>query len=109
MLAAGEFYNGTTLQRKRICPMVNLSSFASLQPLWRVQLWAATHLLLQDSSGDLRCDIAALAMRGLSSLETFAERQLSSWAHRNMRRARQGAHFASTIATAATMVAAADR
>ena len=89
--------------------MVNLSCFASLQPLWRVQLWAATHLFMRDGSGDFRCDIAALAMRGLSSLEAFAERKLSSWAHRNMRRARQGAHFASTITAAATMVAAADR
>jgi hypothetical protein len=88
---------------------MNLSSFASLQPLWRVQLWAATHLLLQDGSGDLRCDIAALAMRGLSSLETFAERQLSSLAQRNMRRARQGANFAAAITAAATVVAAADR
>jgi hypothetical protein len=109
MLAAGEFYNGTTLQRKRICPMVTLSGFASLQPLWRVQLWAATYLLTQNRSGDLRCDIATLAIRGLGSLEAFAERQLSSWADRNMRRARQGAHFASTIAPAATTVAAADR
>ena len=89
--------------------MVSLSGFASLQPLWRVQLWAATHLLMQDRSGDFRCDIAALAVRGLGLLEAFAERQLSSWAHRNMRRAWQGAHFTSVIVPAATTVAAADR
>ena len=47
--------------------MMILDSFASFEPLWRAQLWAATHLLfMQDSSGDLRCDIVALAMRGIS-------------------------------------------
>jgi hypothetical protein len=90
--------------------MMNLSGFVSLQPLWRVQLWAATYLpFVQESSGDLRCDVAALAIRGLGALEAFAERQLSSWAHHNMRRARQGAHFARTTAAADTMVAAGDR
>jgi hypothetical protein len=110
MLAAGGFYNGTTLQRKRICPMMNLDGFASLQPLWRAQLWAVTRLpFIQHSSGDLRYDIAALGMRGFNALGEFAERQLSSWARRNMRRARQGAHFAAAIAAADTMVAAGDR
>ena len=89
--------------------MVNLSSFASLQPLWRVQLWAATHLLLQDSSGDLRCDVIALVMRGLATLDAFVEKQLSSWADHNMRRAWQGAHFVASITAADTMVAAGDR
>ena len=90
--------------------MMNLDGFITLQPLCRAQLWAATHLLfMQDSSGDLRCDIVALALRGLTALEAFAERQLSSWAHRNMRRARQGAHFAAAIYPADTMVAAGDR
>lgn len=90
--------------------MVNLDGFASFQPLWRAQLWAATHLLLvHDSSGDLRCDIVTLALRGLAALDAFVEKQLSCWAHHNMRRARQGAHFAAKITAADTMVAAADR
>jgi hypothetical protein len=90
--------------------MMNLDGFASFQPFWRAQLWAAAHLLfMQDSSGDLRCDIVALAVRGLTALDGLAERQLSSWARHNMRRARQGAHFAAAIATADTMVAAGDR
>ncbi len=89
---------------------MNLDGFAIFQPLWRAQLWAATHLLfMQDSSGDLRCDIVALAMRGLAALEAFAEKQLSYWAHHNMRRARQGADFAAAISAADTTVAAGDR
>lgn len=90
--------------------MINLDSFTSFEPLWRAQLWAATHLLfMQDSSGDLRCDIIALAMRGISALQAFAEKQLSSWALHNMRRARQGADFAAALHPADTMVAAGDR
>ena len=90
--------------------MMNLDGFANFQPLWRAQLWAAAHLLfVQNNSGDLRGAIVALALRGLGALEAFAERQLSSWACRNMRRARQGAHFAASIAAADTMVAAGDR
>jgi hypothetical protein len=90
--------------------MMNLDGFVSFQPLWRAQLWAATHLLfMQDNSGDLRSAIIALAVRGLTALAAFAERQLSSWARRNMCRAGQGAHFAAAIATAATTVAAVDR
>jgi hypothetical protein len=90
--------------------MMNLDSFASFEPLWRSQLWAATHLLfMQDSSGDLRCDIVTLATRALSALEAFAERQLSSWADHNMRRARQGADFAAALSPADTMVATGDR
>jgi hypothetical protein len=90
--------------------MMNLDGFAGFQPLWRAQLWAATHLLfVQDSSGDLRCDIVTLALRGLATLEAFVEKQLSCWAHHNMRRARQGAHFAAAMTAADTMVAAADR
>jgi hypothetical protein len=90
--------------------MMNLDSFASFEPLWRAQFWAATHLhFMLDSSGDLRCDIVTLATRALSALEAFAERQLSSWADHNMRRARQGADFAASITAAATMVAAGDR
>ena len=89
---------------------MNLDGFASFQPLWRAQLWAATHLLFaQASSGDLRCDIVALAVRGLTALEAVAEKQLSSWANHNMRRAGQGAAFAASITPAATMVAAGDR
>jgi hypothetical protein len=64
---------------------------------------------MQDSSGDLRCDLVALALRGLATLEAFVERQLSRWAQHNMHRARQGAHFAAAITAADTMVAAADR
>jgi hypothetical protein len=90
--------------------MMNLNCFASFQPLWRAQLWAATHLLfVQESSGDLRCDVVTLAMRGLTALEAFIEKQLSRWAQHNMRRARQGAHFAAAITAADRMVAAADR
>jgi uncharacterized membrane protein YebE (DUF533 family) len=90
--------------------MMNLDGLSSFEPLWRAQLWAATHLLfMQDSSGDLRCDVIALAMRGLAALGAFAEKQLSAWAHHNMRRARQGADFAASITAAATMVAAGDR
>jgi hypothetical protein len=90
--------------------MMSLDGFAGFQPLWRAQLWAATHLLFrQNSSGDLRCDVVALAMRGLATLEAFVEKQLSCWAHHTMRRARQGAHFAATFSAADTMVAAADR
>jgi hypothetical protein len=90
--------------------MMNLDGFASFQPLWRAQLWATTHLLfMQDSSGDPRCGIVVLAVRGLNELEALAERQLSSWARHNMRRALQGAHFAAAIAAADTMVAAGDR
>jgi len=90
--------------------MMNLDGFASFQPLWRAQLWAATHLLfMQDGSGDLRCAIVTLALRGLAALEAFVEKQLSCWAYHNMRRARQGAHFAAAMTAADTMVAAADR
>ena len=90
--------------------MMNLDGFASFQPLWRAQLWAATRLLfMPDSSGDLRCDVVTLALRGLAALEAFVEKQLSCWAHHNMRRARQGARFAAAMTAADTMVAAADR
>jgi hypothetical protein len=90
--------------------MMSLDGFASLQPLWRAQLWAATHLFfVPDSSGDLRCDLVTLALRGLASLEALVEKQLSCWAHHNMRRAHQGAHFVAAMTAADTMVAAADR
>jgi hypothetical protein len=90
--------------------MMNLDVFASFQPLWRARLWATTHLpFMQDSTGDLSCDAAALAMRGLGALGAFARKQLSSWARRNMRRARQGAHFAAALHPADTMVATGDR
>jgi hypothetical protein len=90
--------------------MMNLDGFASFQPLWRAQLWATTHLLfMQDSSGDLRCDVVTLALRVLATLDAFIEKQLSCWAQHNMRGARQGAHFAAAITATATMVAAADR
>jgi hypothetical protein len=90
--------------------MMNLDSFAGFEPLWRAQLWAATHLLfMHESSGDLRCDTVAVVMRAIAACGAFAERQLSSWAFHNMRRARQGADFAAAIVAADTMVAAADR
>ena len=90
--------------------MMRLDGFAGFQPLWRAQLWAATHLLfMQDSSGDLCCNVVALAMRGLATLDAFVQKQLSCWAYHNMRRARQGAHFAAAFPAADTMVAAADR
>ena len=90
--------------------MMNLNGFSSFEPLWRAQLWAATHLLfIQESSGDLRCDVIALVMRGLATLDAFVEKQLSSWADHNMRRAWQGAQFVAPITAADTMVAAGDR
>jgi hypothetical protein len=64
---------------------------------------------MQDSSGDVRRDVVTLALRGLATLEAFVEKQLSCWAERHMRRARQGAHFAAAFSAADTMVAAADR
>ena len=90
--------------------MMSLDGFAGFQPLWRAQLWAATHLpFMQDSSGDLRCDVVTLALRVLTALDAFIEKQLSCWAQHNMRRARQGAHFAAAFSPADTMVAAGDR
>ena len=84
----------------------------SFGPVWRAQVkvhafvWAR---LISFNSGDLRCGMAALALRLLGAFWAFGERQLARWARRVLRRAWQGARFAAAMSDADTMVAAGGR
>jgi hypothetical protein len=80
----------------------------SLDPLWRAQAFVLTRLIAFNH-GDLRWALAALALRLLGSVVAFFERQLSRWARHVLRRAWQGAHFATVSKHADTMVAAGGR
>jgi hypothetical protein len=80
----------------------------SLDPLSRVQAFVLTRLI-PFNHGDLRWAVAAFALRLLGGAVAFGERQMSRWARRVLRRARQGARFAAVTRHADTMVAAGGR
>jgi hypothetical protein len=87
--------------------MMILCDFGGFRPFCRAQAWAVVHLIsLNNTSGDVRWAIAALALRSLNALEAFAQKQLASLARTVMARAWQGARFAAGMADADTMVAA---
>jgi hypothetical protein len=65
-----------------------------LPPRWRVQAFVLTRLNAFNW-GDPRWTLAALALRLLGATVAFGERQLSRWARHVLRRALQGARFAS--------------
>jgi len=85
-------------------------------PLGRVQdqmrIWALERLVTACShapSGDLRGMLAALALRALTALEAFIQRQLVRLARNTMGRALEGARFAGSLSAADRMVAAGGR
>jgi hypothetical protein len=87
--------------------MMILYGFGGFRPFWRAQVWAVAHLIsVHCASGDYRWAIAALALRWLSALEAFAQKQLVCPARTVMGRALQGARFAADMTDADTMVAA---
>jgi hypothetical protein len=91
--------------------MMILQAFGARQipgSLWRVQAFVLTRLIAFNH-GDLRWTLAAMALRVVGSAAAFGERQLSRWARRVLRRAWQGARFATARPHADTMVAAAGR
>ena len=84
----------------------------SLGPFWRAQVQVVAFVLgrvTAFNSGDLRWAIIAMALRLLGAIWAFAERQLSLWANRVLRRAWQGARFAAGRHAADSMVAAGGR
>ena len=103
--------------------MTSLQTFGareSLGPFWRAQaqLHAQIHIhvlafvwgrLTAFNSGDPRWAIIAMALRLLGAISAFAERQLSLWASRVLRRAWRGARFAADRRAAHSMVAAGGR
>ena len=87
--------------------MMILYGFGSFRPFWRAQAWAVEHLIsVHCSSGDFRWAITVLALRSVTALEVFAQKQLVSLARNVMGRAWQGARFAAGMTDADTMVAA---
>jgi hypothetical protein len=87
--------------------MMILYGFGDFRPFWRAPAWAVARLIpVHCASGDFRRTIGALALHAFAALETFAQRQLTSWARNIMDRALQGARFAADMTAADTTVAA---
>jgi hypothetical protein len=107
MLAAGGGYTRDNTSSEGDLSMMILYGFGTFRPFSRAQVWAAEHLVsIHGASGDLRCAIAALALRSLAALEALIERQLVLLARTIMVRAWQGARFTADMTHADTMVAA---
>jgi hypothetical protein len=86
--------------------MMILYGFRGFPPFWRAQVWGVEHLIsAHRASGDFRWAIAALALRWLSALEAFAQKQLVCLARTVMGRAWQGARFVADMTDADAMVA----
>ncbi|MBU6456919.1 MAG: hypothetical protein KGQ48_05195 [Bradyrhizobium sp.] len=112
MLAAGGGYTGDNTSTAENLSMTVLQLPATSQnvELCRVRTFLLSHLAsFNCGAGDLRWTILVLALHVFNAAGSFAQRQLARWARGVLRRAWQGARFASHQRHADSMVATGGR